>query len=95
MNSQQGLDHLENNWGLPTPPGSRDSSPKTCVRSTTSSSTLIAPPNHQIVQSESQNNFSHCLSHGSPEWERERWQHWEMMAAEKKNANTAEQETLV
>ena len=90
-------------WGLPTPPGSRESSPKpasssspSCFRSTSSSSTLI--------NSRSQDSFCNPAA-ASPvymtewdrergEWERERWQYWERVARDKKNSEQ-EQETLV
>ncbi|CAL1546217.1 unnamed protein product [Lymnaea stagnalis] len=96
VNSQGGSDiNQSGQWVLPTPPTSRGSSPKTCIKSNLSSSTLIASPsptgfNHSCIHHEDENN----PPIGSAEWERERWRHWEKIAAEKINSE-AEQETLV
>ncbi|GFS27721.1 rho GTPase-activating protein 6 [Elysia marginata] len=89
---------LTDTWGLPTPPTSRGSSPSpkaAFFSSASSSSTLIPASSSPHLN----NNEGYEESHppmGSAEWERERWKHWEKVAAEKSRKNAeAEQETLV
>lgn len=83
-------------WILPTPPTSRPSSPKPLLYSASSSSTLIASPaSSQISNSQVQDvDYENYPPVGSAEWERERWKHWEKIAAQKKAMETG-QETLV
>lgn len=99
QNSHGGSDgnNQSGQWVLPTPPASRGTSPKPYFRSASSSSTLIP------ISSAARFNHSHTdedegidksMSHRNPEWERERWRQWEMIASEKRNSE-AEQETLV
>lgn len=83
-------------WVLPTPPTSRSASPKALFQSSSSSSTLIASPapsliSHPQVQDAS---YDYKPPFGSAEWERDRWKHWEKIAAQKKNIEKG-QETLV
>ena len=88
---------LSDTWGLPTPPTSRGSSPspKAAFFSSTSSSSTLIPSSSPHLNNNSDYEENHPPM-GSAEWERERWRHWEKVAAQKSRKNAeAEQETLV
>ncbi|KAK7097111.1 rho GTPase-activating protein 6-like [Littorina saxatilis] len=86
-------------WVLPTPPVSRGSSPTAPRRSHTSrvqSNSRSRPLLTSSSRSDDDDGASATV--GSPEWQRERWRHWEQITAGRNNpsrAGDAEQETLV
>ena len=89
---------LTETWGLPTPPTSRGSSPspKAAFFSSTSSSSTLIPASSSPHLNNNSDYDENQPPLGSAEWERERWKHWEKVAAEKSRKNAeAEQETLV
>lgn len=76
-------------WSLPTPPASGSNSPKS-PRKVTSSQRPLG-----IRESSSSSRLNKSAPPGGyPEWERERWRQWEMLAAEN-NDDSYEKETLV
>nr|KAG5707766.1 hypothetical protein BaRGS_015926 [Batillaria attramentaria] len=85
-------------WVLPTPtpPASRGASPQTQRRSVTSAPAGSRRRTTQTSSSRSDDDDG-CASPavGSPEWQRERWRHWELITAGRNGGGEKEQETLV
>ena len=89
-------------WVLPTPPVSRGASPQTQRRST-ATGTRPQPQQGtrrrglQTSSSRSDDDDGCGPAVGSPEWQRERWRHWEEITAGRNGggAGDIEQETLV
>ena len=88
-------------WVLPTPPASRGTSPQPQGRSTASgarSKSGQGSGRRSLLRSSSRSDDDDGASPavGSPEWQRERWRHWERITAGRNGgAGDAEQETLV
>ncbi|XP_076467624.1 uncharacterized protein LOC143298629 [Babylonia areolata] len=84
-------------WVLPTPPASQNASPQPPRRSNNSGSRADSRRRGMLTSSSrSDDDDGASPAVGSPEWQRERWRHWqEITAGRNSGAGDAEQETLV